>query len=321
MNTLVKSLLASSMVALLATGCGKTGPQDNAAPASAGATETSAATAMPAGEQVTIGLAVSTQNNPFFVSLKEGAEAEAKAQGITLVTVDAQDDPAKQAASVEDLIQKKVKVLLINPTDSDAVAAAVKAANKAGIPVITLDRSASSGEVVAHIASDNVAGGKMAGEFIKEKLGGKGNIIELEGIPGTSAARERGKGFHEVVDADANLKVVSKQPADFDRAKGMSVTENLLQGHKDVNAIFAHNDEMALGAVQALEAAGVKNVIVVGFDATEDAVKAVKAGKLSATVAQKPELIGKTGVEVAKKIVDGKPVEKFIPVPLELIKQ
>lgn len=321
MNTLVKSLLASSMVALLATGCGKEGPQTSSpAPESSGAPTTSAPVAE-GSDQPTIGLAVSTQNNPFFVSLKEGAEAEAKAQGINLITVDAQDDPAKQSASIEALIQKKVKVLLINPTDSDAVAAAVKAANAAGIPVVTLDRSASGGEVAAHIASDNVAGGKMAGEFIKEKLGGKGNIVELEGLAGTSAARERGQGFHEVVDADANLKIVSKQPADFDRAKGMSVTENILQGHKDINAIFAHNDEMALGAMQALEAAGMKNVVVVGFDATADAVASVKAGKLAATVAQKPELIGKTGVEVAKKLIDGQPVEKSIPVPLELIKQ
>lgn len=319
MNALVKSLLASSLVAILATGCGKEGPQktetvppaDNSFPA----VETNTGTDVPL-----VGLAVSTQNNPFFVSLKEGAEAEAKALGINLITVDARDDSATQASSIEDLIQKKVKVLLINPTDSDAVAASVKAANAARIPVITLDRSASEGDVVAHIASDNVAGGRMAAEFIKEKLGGKGKLIELEGIPGTSAARERGQGFHEIVDNDPNLEIVSKQPADFDRAKGMSVTENILQGQKEVNALFAHNDEMALGALQALEAANRSGVIIVGFDATTDAVASVKAGKLAATVAQKPELIGKTGIKTAKKIIDGQPIEKNIHVPLELIK-
>jgi len=312
MNSLLKTLLAGSIVALVATGCSKEGPQSGGAEASAAAADSG---------QPTIGLALSTQNNPFFVTLKKGAEDEAKAQGIRLVTVDAQDDAAKQIASIEDLIQKKVKVILVNPTDSDAVVSAVKAANAAGIPVVSLDRSVNGGEVAAHIASDNVAGGKMAGEFIKEKIGGKGNVVELEGIAGASAARERGKGFHDVVDGDAAIKVVAKQPADFDRAKGMSVMENILQGQKDVAAVFAHNDEMALGALQGLESAGRKNVVVVGFDATADAVAAVKAGKLSATVAQKPELIGKMGVDTAKKLIDGQKVEKSIPVPLELVKQ
>jgi len=312
MNSLLKTLLAGSIVALVAAGCSKEGPQSAGHEASGAAADSG---------KPAVGLALSTQNNPFFVTLKQGAEAEAKAQGINLVTVDAQDDAAKQISSIEDLIQKKVKVILVNPTDSDAVVSAVKAANAAGIPVVSLDRSVNGGDVAAHIASDNVAGGKMAGEFIKEKLGGKGNVVELEGIAGASAARERGKGFHDVVDAVRGIKVVAKQPADFDRAKGMSVMENILQGQKDVAAVFAHNDEMALGALQALESAGLKNVVVVGFDATADAVAAVKAGKLSATVAQKPELIGKMGVDTAKKLIDGQKVEKSIPVPLELVKQ
>ena len=311
MNSLVKTLMGTAFAALIATGCSKQGPE---APAEASAA--AADSGVP-----TIGLAVSTQNNPFFVSLKHGAEEEAKAQGLNLVVVDAQDDPAKQIASIEDLIQKKVNVILVNPTDSAAVVSAVKAANAAGIPVVTLDRSVEGGEVVAHIASDNVAGGEMAANFLKEKLAGKGKVVELEGIPGASAARERGQGFHNVIDKEAGIKVAAKQPADFDRARGMSVMENILQGQKDVAGVFAHNDEMALGALQALESAGLKDVVVVGFDATDDAVAAVKAGRMAATVAQKPELIGKAGVDTAKKIIDGASVEKNIPVPLELVKQ
>lgn len=267
---------------------------------------------------VTIGLSISTLNNPFFVTLKEGAEKAAKEAGAELIVVDAQDDSAKQLSDVEDLIQKKVDILLINPTDSHAVSSAVESANQAGIPVITVDREAEGGETVAHIASDNVSGGKMAGEYILEQLGGKGNIVELEGIPGTSAARDRGKGFHEAVDGKPGVKVVASQPADFNRAKGLNVMENILQSHKDIQAVFAHNDEMALGALEAIKAAK-KEILVVGFDAIEDAVKAVEKGDMAATIAQKPEEMGRIAAEVAVKAAKGEKVEKFYPVELELI--
>ncbi|QKJ66838.1 ribose ABC transporter substrate-binding protein RbsB [Deefgea piscis] len=310
----MKRILSPLLVGLLAAGlmaCSKQGPDTQAA--SAPATTASGA--------VTIGLAISTQNNPFFVALRDGADTEAKAQGVTLITVDAQDDSAKQISNIEDLIQKKVQIIMINPTDSDAVAGVVKEAMNAGIKVISLDRNVNGADVSAHIASDNKAGGKMAAEYILEKIGNKGNLVELEGIPGSSAARERGQGFHSVVDGHADVKLVAKQTADFDRAKGLSVMENILQGNKNVTAVFAHNDEMALGAFKAIEAAGLKNVVVVGFDATPDAVKAVKAGQLSATVQQKPELIGKMGVDTAIKLSKGEAVEKSIPVPLALVTQ
>jgi ribose transport system substrate-binding protein len=267
-----------------------------------------------------IGLSISTLNNPFFVTLKEGAEKAAKEANVELTVVDAQNDSAKQISDIEDLIQQGVDLILVNPTDSSAITAAIESANNADIPVITVDRSADGGKVVAHIASDNVAGGKMAGEFLIEKLKDGGNIVELEGIPGSSAARERGEGFHQVIDKASNLKVVAKQAADFDRAKGLSVMENILQSQSDIKAVFAHNDEMALGALEALEARGMKDVMVVGFDATEDAVKAVKEGKMAATVAQKPELIGEMAVQTALKVLNGEKVDSFIPVPLELVK-
>jgi ribose transport system substrate-binding protein len=267
----------------------------------------------------TIGLSISTLNNPFFVSLRDGAEAEAKAKGIKLLTVDAEDDPAKQIAGVEDLIQKRIKVLLINPTDSDAVASVVKEATAAGIKVISLDRRVNGAEVSAHVGSDNAVGGKMAAEFLLDKIADKGNVVELEGTPGSSAARERGKGFDSVVDGKAGVKVVARQPADFDRAKGLSVMENILQRSKNVQGVFAQNDEMALGAIRAIEEDGLKHVVVVGFDATADGVAAVKAGTLAGTVQQKPELIGKMGVDAAQSLIEGKTVDKDIPVPLALV--
>ncbi|MBL7575075.1 substrate-binding domain-containing protein [Peptoniphilus asaccharolyticus] len=178
-------------------------------------------------------------------------------------------------------------MLLINPTDSDAVAAAVMNANQAGIPVITLDRASNGGEVLSHIASDNVAGGKMAGEHIIKLLEGKGNVVELEGIPGSSSARERGQGFNEAIEG-SELQVVAKQTANYDRTEGLSVMENILQANTDIQAVFAHNDEMALGALEAIKSSG-KDIKVVGFDATDDAVKSVEAGELAATIAQQPK--------------------------------
>lgn len=163
-----------------------------------------------------------------------------------MVVLDSQNDPAKELANVEDLTVRGVKVLLINPTDSEAVVNAVKMANRNKIPVITLDRGAVAGDVVSHIASDNVAGGKMAGDFIAEKLGAGAKVIQLEGIAGTSAARERGEGFKQAIDAH-KFDVLASQPADFDRTKGLNVMENLLASKGDVKAVFAQNDEMALG--------------------------------------------------------------------------
>jgi len=304
------TFLAAAAATLLAA-CSQQGPGESSP--SAASTAGGAA----AGGKPVIGLALSTQNNPFFVELKDGAQKAADSAGVQLVVVDAQDDPARQISSVEDLIQKRVSVILLNPTDSSALAGAVQSAQRANIPVITLDRGVDGAEVASHIASDNIAGGKMAADFLAKQLNGKGNIIELQGVAGTSAARERGKGFDDEI-ATTGMKVVAQQPANFDRAQGLSVSENLLQGNSDVQAIFAQNDEMALGAVQALAGKN-KKVLVVGFDGTPDGKKAVQDGQMAATVAQQPEEIGRLGVETAKKLVDKQSVDKSIAVPLKLL--
>lgn len=264
-----------------------------------------------------IGLVISTLDNPFFVTLKDGAVEKAKELGYDLVVLDSQNDPAKELANVEDLLTQNVKVIMINPTDSDSVVNAVKAANQKEIPVITLDRGANAGDVVTHIASDNAAGGKMAGEYIVKQLNNAGKVVELEGIAGTSAARDRGQGFNDAIKA-SEIKVVAKQVADFDRTKGLNVMENILQAQPEINAVFAHNDEMALGALKAIEASG-RDIKVVGFDATDDAVKAVKDGKMLATVAQQPTLIGSLGVEMADKTIKGEKIDTSIPVELKLV--
>ncbi|WP_406589340.1 ribose ABC transporter substrate-binding protein RbsB [Bacillus atrophaeus] len=266
-------------------------------------------------KELKIGLSVSTLNNPFFVSLKKGVEKEAKKRGIEVIIVDAQNDSSKQTNDVEDLIQQGVDALLINPTDSSAISTAVESANSIGIPVVTLDRSAEKGKVETLVASDNIKGGEMAAEYIAEQLGENAKVAELEGVPGASATRERGSGFHNI--ADKKLDVVTKQSADFDRTKGLTVMENLLQGHPEIKAVFAHNDEMALGALEAINSSG-KDILVVGFDGNTDAISSIKAGKLSATVAQQPELIGKLATEAANDILNEKKVKKSISAPLKL---
>ncbi len=268
----------------------------------------------------TLALVISTLNNPFFVTMKEGAEQKAEELGYDLIVLDSQNDPAKELANVEDLSVRGAKVLLINPTDSDAVTNAIRLANGAGLPVLTLDRAATRGEVVSHIASDNVAGGKMAGDYIAEQVGASARVIQLEGIAGTSAARERGEGFTQAV-TEHGFELLASQPADFDRTKGLNVMENLLTGNPTVQAVFAQNDEMALGALRALQAANKKEVMIVGFDGTEDGIKAVQGGRLAATIAQQPDAIGAIAVETADKVLKGETVASHIPVPLQVISE
>ena len=263
-----------------------------------------------------IGFSVSTLNNPFFVTLSEGAKEKAKEADVELIVVDAGDDAAKQTSDIEDLISKKISVLIVNPVDSDAVAPAVEDAIAKGIKVISVDRAVNGVDVDCAIASDNVAGAKMATEYLVELVGEGSKVAELEGVSGASATIDRGAGFHEV--ADKQLDVVSKQTANFNRSEGMNVMENMLQSNSDIKGVFAHNDEMALGAVEAI---GSKDIVVVGFDATDDALAAIKDGKMAATVAQKPDLMGQTAVETAVKLINGEGVEKTIPVEVELIKE
>lgn len=263
-----------------------------------------------------IGLSVSTLNNQFFVSLAEGAEEAAEKAGVKLAVADAGDDSAKQQNDIEDLISRNVSVLIVNPVDSDAVAPAVQNAVSLGIKVISVDRVVNGVDVDCQIASDNVAGAKVATEYLIEQIGEGAKVAELQGVPGASATIDRGAGFHEA--ADEVLDVAASQSANFERAEGMSVMENILQSEPELKGVFAHNDEMALGALQAI-AASKKDIKVVGFDATDDAVNEVKAGKMTATVAQKPELMGETAILTAIKLIAGEEVEKSLPVEVELV--
>ncbi|MFD3973111.1 substrate-binding domain-containing protein [Streptomyces cyaneofuscatus] len=271
------------------------------------------------GGTTKVGMSLSTLNNPFFVQMKDGAQAEAEKAGIDLTVTDAQNDASQQANQLQNFTSSGVSSIIVNPVDSDAVGPGVRSANKADIPVIAADRGVNKADAATLVASDNVAGGKLAADALGDKLGGKGSIVILQGTAGTSASRERGAGFAEGLKAYPDIKVVAKQPADFDRTKGLDVMTNLVQSHPGITGVFAENDEMALGAVKALGSKAGKSVSVVGFDGTPDGLKAVEAGTLYASVAQQPSELGRIAVQNAVKAAKGERVEKTVKVPVKVV--
>ncbi|MGC4912040.1 substrate-binding domain-containing protein [Streptomyces albogriseolus] len=272
-----------------------------------------------AADRPKIGLSLSTLNNPFFVQIRDGAEEEAKKLGVDLTVTDAQNDASQQANQLQNFTSGSLSAVVVNPVDSDAAGPSVRGANQAGIPVIAVDRGVNEADTSALVASDNVEGGALGAKALAEKLGGKGTIVILQGQAGTSASRERGAGFAAGLKDYPGIKVVAKQPADFDRTKGLDVMTNLLQAHPDIDGVFAENDEMALGAIKALGSKAGTSVQVVGFDGTPDGLKAVRAGTLYASVAQQPSELGRIAVRNALRAVEGEKVEKMVKVPVKVV--
>lgn len=266
-----------------------------------------------------VGLSLSTLNNPFFVQIRSGAQAEAKKRGVDLTVTDAQNDASQQADQLQNFTSSGYGAVIVNPVDSDAAGPAVRAADKADIPVVAVDRGVNKAKTETLVASDNVAGGELAAKTVAEKLGGSGKIVILQGQAGTSAARERAEGFAEGLKAYPGIKVLAEQPADFDRTKGLDVMSNLLQAHPDVEGVVAANDEMALGAIKALGSKAGRSVAVVGFDGTPDGLKAVKDGTLYASVAQQPSQLGRIAVDNALRALDGKKVDATVKVPVKVV--
>lgn len=268
--------------------------------------------------QIKIGMSLSTLNNPFFVTLRKGAQDEAARQGVSLTVTDAQNDAAQQVNQVQNFTSQSMRAIILNPVDSDAAAPAVKIAERAGIPVIAADRGVNNATVAQTVASDNVTGGKLAADELAKLMGQKGKVAVLQGVPGTSASRDRGQGFAEGIKAYPNIQVVAQQPADFDRTKGLDVMTNMLQSNPDITGVFAENDEMALGAIKALGAKAGNEVKVVGFDGTPDALKAIKEGTMNASVAQQPQLIGQQSVQGAVKAARGEQIPATVAVPVKV---
>jgi ribose transport system substrate-binding protein len=276
----------------------------------------------PAGKK--IGLALSTLNNPFFVSLRDGAQKAADQAGVQLVVADGANDSARQADEIANFITQQLSVMLVNPTDSDAVIPSVQKANDAKIPVIALDRASNGGALASFIASNNVVAGRDAAQLLLEAVPQGAKVAMLVGVPGASAARDRGQGFTDALaDRTMNSKgatLVTQQVANFDRGQALNVMQNILTANPDIAGVFCQNDEMALGAVQAIKARGLSDkVAIVGIDGSPDAITAIKAGEMYATVAQQPDIMGQLGVASAVEILNGQTPPKQIDVPLKTV--
>ncbi|MCZ8466974.1 substrate-binding domain-containing protein [Streptococcus uberis] len=298
-----------SMVLLLGA-CGKTGLGNSS-------TSSSKEVTKKAAKDLKLGVSISTTNNPYFVAMKDGLDKFAGEKKVSLKVADAQDDAARQADDIQNFISQNVDAILINPVDSKAVVSSIKAANSANIPVILIDRGSEGGDVLTTVASDNVEAGKMAAEFVVKELGEKAKAFELSGVPGASATVDRGKGFNNI--AKTKLDVLSSQSANFDRAKALNTAQNMIQGHKDVQVIFAQNDEMALGAAQAVKSAGLKDILIVGIDGQPDAHDAIKNGDITATIAQQPAKMGEIAIQAAIDHYQGKKVKKTTVSPIYLV--
>jgi len=280
-------------------------------------------------DQETIAFVMKTLNNPFFIDMQKGALKAADSLGIQLIVQAAERevDVEKQLQIVENLIQRKVSAICLTPSGSREIVAGIIKANKANIPVLIVDTrvdkktlAESNGHYTTFIGSDNIDGGRIAAKFIVDKLNGIGLIAILEGIPGHETGDARLKGFWEVVNNNSGIQVVASQTANWERDQGYNVFQNILQGNPNIEALFACNDMMALGAVEAIASAGkTGQVFVVGFDAVTDAREAIRKGQMAASIAQHPYDMGYTAVIKAHEAVQGIHMEKEIPITIELI--
>jgi ribose transport system substrate-binding protein len=276
-----------------------------------------------------VAVVLKTLNSPFFIDMQRGAVEAAERAGVDLVVQAAERevDVDKQMQIIENLIQTGVKALCVTPSGSKEIVPAIAKANKAGIPVIVVDTrvdpkaAAEAGiRVESFVGSDNYEGGRVAGLHLVEVTRGKAKVGVLEGIPGHETGDSRLKGFHDAIKGAPGVKVVASQTANWERDQGFTVFQNMLQAHRDIDALFACNDMMALGAVEAIAAAGRTGQIrVLGFDAVEDARRAIEAGTIVASVAQFPSEMGRLAVESAARLIRGDTVPADQTVRIELV--
>ncbi|MGC8742743.1 MAG: sugar ABC transporter substrate-binding protein [Verrucomicrobiia bacterium] len=280
-----------------------------------------AETAPASGEkQITIGISLLNLSSEFIVMLDKAMREKADELKVKLIVNDAQRNAERQVQQVESFIAQRVDAIILNPCEVDASSPAVLKARAAGIPIINVN-SETRDEPTAFVGSKDEESGKIAMEYIAKRLNGKGNIVIMQGFMGQAAQLKRDEGAKEVLKKFPEIKLLAQQTAEWDRAKAVSLMENWIQSYGNkINAVFAQNDEMAMGALLALEQAKMKsNVIVVGIDAIADALKAVKEGRLDATVFQDAKGQGHTAVEVAVKIVRKQPYDKETYIPFKLV--
>ena len=271
--------------------------------------------------EIVIGFSSRDLSAEYTAKLSEAVVAYAQTKpGVKVVMVDAQSDVQKQFSQVENFVAQKVDAIILNPCELEASTPAVDYVKKAGIPLVLVNQTTkSAGD--SYIGSNDFEAGRMAMEAIAKKLNGQGGVLMLHGIMGTSAQLQREAGAREVFAKYPGLKLVDHQTASWDRAKAMALTENWIQAHKGkFSAVFAHNDEMAMGALLALERAGLKkDVYVIGIDAIAQALSAVKEGRLDATVFQDAVGQGKGSVDAAIQLAKKQPCAKETMIPFQLV--
>lgn len=252
-----------------------------------------------------VGVSLLTQTHAFYKDLEDAMRSEASAQGLDLAVVSCEMDPAKQAAQLEDFIAQRMDAIVVAPCDSAAVVPYIDRASQAGIPVFTVDIAARGGAVVSHVASDNEAGGRLAGETLAKLIGGTGEVVVID-HPEVASVQDRTKGFSEALKAFPGVSVVQTLSAGGQRARAMAVMEDMLQAHPKMRGVFAINDDSALGALAVLEAAKRQDVVIVGFDATAEARAVIAAGRgLKADIAQHPRQIGQTAMRAVHTRLTG----------------
>jgi ribose transport system substrate-binding protein len=266
-----------------------------------------------------VGVSLLTETHAFYKELEDTLRKEAAARNLDLVIVACEMDPAKQAAQIEDFVAQHVDAILVAPCDSDAIAANLASPERAGIPVFTVDIAAKGGKVVSHIASDNTEGGRLAARTLASLLNDKGNVIVID-HPEVASVQDRTRGFDEEMRQHPGITVVGRPTASGQRARAMAVMEDMLQAHRDLNGVFAINDDSALGALSVLDAAGRKDVVIVGFDATPEAQEAIrKGGPLKADVMQYPARLGTTAIDIIAKHLKGETVPAAVPVAVNVV--
>lgn len=305
----LKLFILLALTSLFVAGC-------NQQTASNANTSTKTAT----GEKKKIGVTLLTREHQFYKDLEAGLKAEAEKNGFELIVQSGDMDLAKQQSQIENFIVQKVAAIVVCPADSKGISPAIEKANAANIPVFTADISASgSGKVVSHIASDNVLGGKMAAEFIAGQLK-EGGEVGIIGQPEVQSTIDREKGFKEEMAKHPNIKVVATLNGGGVRDRATKAADDMLQGNPNLKAIFAINDDSALGALASAETRGKKDLIIVGYDATPEAVAKIQAGTmLKADVAQDPKLIGSKTIETISKHLKGEKVEAVVAIPVKIV--
>ncbi|MGW0815850.1 substrate-binding domain-containing protein [Streptomyces viridiviolaceus] len=279
-------------LALSATACNRN---------SAGATTSN-------GKPVTIGLAVANLQADFFNQIKQSVEAEAKKKGVKVVVADARGDAATQVNQIQDFISRQVSAIIYIPAGATAAGVPVKAAERAKIPVITVDRNPSDAPGKSFIATDSVGAAKTLGEWVIKQKGGKGQLAILQGQIGTTPQVDRQKGFGQALADAPGIKVVSQQPADWAQDKAYSVAQDMLQAHPGIDILWGQADAMALGAAQAVKSADGKKRLIVGFDGDVAGLKAVRNGTIDATMVQQTQKMGRMSVNTALDVINGKDV-------------